>query len=93
MDLPQIEDEAIVKDQTFELIYTQSGYLYIVLPHVPWPTSSTSRDTSHATNALIGAMHQQSAPFSQVQPYGFPPQHVHTSTYQPPPYLLMSNSF
>ena len=41
MDLPEMEDEAILKAQTFELIYAQSRYLYTIVPmhqdllHIP----------------------------------------------------------
>jgi hypothetical protein len=35
--MPQTEDEAITKAQKFDLIYSQSGYLYSVLPDAPLP--------------------------------------------------------
>jgi hypothetical protein len=34
---PQSKEEAIRKDQQFDLIYSQSGYLYTVLPDAPRP--------------------------------------------------------
>ena len=60
MDMPQTKDGAILKAQTFDLIYAQSGYLHVVLPHASWPTSSTTPKLgiSHTTNELIGSMNQ-----------------------------------
>lgn len=65
MGMPQTKDETIFKAQTFELIYAQSYHLYTMLPHAPWPTSSTSPtpSISHATDGQIDSMNQQSSPF------------------------------
>ena len=68
----QIEDETIFRAQTYEIIYTQSRYLYTMLSHAPRPTSSMSStpSISDATDGLIGSMHQQLGPFpTQVHLY------------------------
>lgn len=69
----------------FELIYAQSRYLDMVLPHATRPTSFTSPNMSDVVDELIGAMYQQSTPFPpQAQPYGTPHYHISTSPYQGP---------
>ena len=39
-ELPQIEEEAILKAQHFDLIYAQSGYLYTIITNAPCVFSS-----------------------------------------------------
>lgn len=58
MGTSKIENEAILKDQNFELIYAQYGYLYMMFSHAPRPTSSIepTPDISHVTDGLIGSM-------------------------------------
>ena len=65
MYIPQTNYLSILKAQTFELIYTQFGYLYTMLLHARQPTSSTTPtpDISHPADGLIGSMHQQLGPF------------------------------
>jgi hypothetical protein len=35
MTMPRNEDEAIQKEQLYNIIYSQLGYLYIILPNGP----------------------------------------------------------
>ena len=58
---PQSEEEAILKAQQFDLIYAQSGYLYIVIPDAPRPSTSycDALGASHAADGIIGLVSQQ----------------------------------
>jgi hypothetical protein len=63
--MPQNEYKA----QKFDLIYSQSGYLYMVLPDAPHPLpfNQENLDASHSADGLIGAI-------TQFNPYG---KHIH----------------
>ena len=58
---PQSEEEATLKAQQFDLIYTQSRYLYTVIPNAPRPSTSyrDALGASHAVNGIIGSVSQQ----------------------------------
>jgi hypothetical protein len=73
---PQSEEEAIKKDQQFDLIYAQSGYLYTVFPDAPRPIpfGQDKPGMSHAADGLIGSM-------NHLNPYGHP-----SPTYGAHPY-------
>jgi hypothetical protein len=53
---PQSEEEAISKTQQFELIYAQSGYLYMLLSDAPIlvPFDQDKPGMSHSADGLIG---------------------------------------
>jgi hypothetical protein len=57
---PQSEEESINKAQQFELIYSQSGYLYTVFPNTPRlvPFGQDKPRISHFTDGLIGTTTQ-----------------------------------
>ena len=61
----QSKEEAISKAQQFDLIYAQSGYLYIVFPDAPRPIPfcQDKPEMSHAGDGLIGSM-------THLNPYG-----------------------
>jgi hypothetical protein len=62
---PQSEEEAINKAHQFELIFTQSGYLYTILPDAPRPLpfGQDKIGVSYAEDGLIGSM-------THLKPYG-----------------------
>jgi hypothetical protein len=85
---PQTEEEAIIKAQQFDLIYAQSGYLYIVLHDAPRPIpfGQDKPGMSHAVDGLIGSMMHHN-PYNQPPPiYGEPhyPQPYGGPYYYPP---------
>ena len=58
---PQSEEEAILKAQQFDLIYSQSGYMYTIISDAPH-LGTSYRDAlgaSHAANGIIGSVSQQ----------------------------------
>ena len=59
---PQIEEEAILKAQQFDLIYAQSGYLYTIIPDAPYASTSyqDAPGESHAIDGNIGSISHQS---------------------------------
>ena len=61
---PQSEEEAILKAQQFDLIYTQSVYLYTVIPDAPHPSTSyrDALGASHVVDGIIGSVSQQPQP-------------------------------
>ena len=71
---PQFEEEAILKAQQFDLIYTQSGYLYTIVPDAPHPGTSyrNALGASHAADGIIGSVSQQ--PQHHPTPPTVPPQ-------------------
>jgi hypothetical protein len=88
---PQSEVEAISKAQQYDLIYSQSGYLYPVLPDLPkpMPFGQDKLEMSHSADRLIGNTTHHS-PQPQPPPmYGilqYPLAYGGTSYYPPPPY-------
>jgi hypothetical protein len=88
---PQSEEEAINKAQQYDLIYSQSGYLYIVLPDLPkpMPFSQDKPRMSHSADRLIGnTMHHSPQPQQQLI-FGtpqYPLAYGGTSYYPSPPY-------
>ena len=61
-ECPQIEEEAILKAQQFDLIYAQSRYLYTIILDAPC-AGTAYRDApreSHAIDGIIGYVSHQS---------------------------------
>jgi hypothetical protein len=86
---PQSEEEAISKSQQYNLIYSQSGYLYIVLLDLPKPVpfGQDKPGMSHSADGLIGnTMHRNPQP-QQPPMYGTPqyPSAYGGTSYNPPP--------
>jgi hypothetical protein len=56
------EGHAISRAQYLDLVYSQTGTLYDLLPDTPRPstsTTSTTPATSHAADGVIGTFHAQ----------------------------------
>jgi hypothetical protein len=56
------EEQVISRAQYLDLVYSQTGTLYDLLPDEPRPSttaSSTTHATSHATDGVIGTFHAQ----------------------------------
>jgi hypothetical protein len=88
---PQSEEEAINKAQQFELIYSQSGYLYMVLPDAPRPVpfGQDKPGMSHSTDGLIGTTTHHNPHLQQPPMYGtpqYPLVYGGPPYYPPPPY-------
>jgi hypothetical protein len=83
--LPPIEEEAISKAQQFKLIYSQSGYLYMVLPDAPrpMPFGQDKPGMSHSVDGLIGTTTHHNSHLQQPPMYGTP---QYLSAYGGPPY-------
>jgi hypothetical protein len=57
-----IEEQAISHTQYLDLVYSQMGTLYDLLPDAPRPSTTTTSTTpaaSHATDGVIGTFHAQ----------------------------------
>jgi hypothetical protein len=74
---PQSEEESISKAQQFELIYSQSGYLYMVLLDTlkPMPFSQDKPGMYHSTDELIGTTTHHNRHLQQPPMYGTPQYH------------------
>jgi hypothetical protein len=88
---PQYEEEAIDKDQQFKLIYSQLGYLYMVLPNAPRPMPfiQDKPEMSHSTDGLIGTTTHHNPYPPQPTMYVTPPYPLvygGNPCYPPPPY-------
>jgi hypothetical protein len=88
---PQSEEEAISKAQQFKLIYSQSGYLYTVLPDAPrpMPFGQDKPGMSHSADGLIGTTTHHNSHPQQPPMYGtpqYPPAYGGPPYYNPPPY-------
>jgi hypothetical protein len=81
----QSEEEAIGKTQQFELIYSQSRYLYTVLPDAtrPMPFGQDKPEMSHSTDELIGTTTHHNSHLQQPPMYG---TLQYPSVYGGPPY-------
>ena len=57
----QSKEEAILKAQQFDLIYSQYGYLYTVIPDAPHPSTSyhDAQGESHIADGIIGLVSQK----------------------------------
>ena len=56
------KEQAIIRAQYLDLVYSQMGTLYDLLPDVPRPSTSATSTTpvaSHAANGVIGTFHAQ----------------------------------
>jgi hypothetical protein len=88
---PQSEEEAISKAQQYDLIYSQSGYLYTVLPDLPkpMPFGQDKPGMSHSADRLIGNTTHHNPQPQQPPMYGtpqYPSAYGGTPYYPPPPY-------
>jgi hypothetical protein len=86
---PQSEEEAISKAQQFELIYSQLGYLYTVLPDAPRPVpfGQDKPGMSHSADGLIGTTTHHNPYPPQPTIYGTHPYPLAYggNPYYPPP--------
>jgi hypothetical protein len=56
------EEQAISRAQYLDLVYSQTGTLYDLLPDAPRPSTTTTSTTpaaSHAADGVIGTFHAQ----------------------------------
>lgn len=79
--LPMNESKSIQNTHHFDLIYTQSGYFYILLPTGPHHCSlkKYNASTTHAVNDIIGTMTHKPGPPRIVPLYGDPSMGVPSS--------------
>ena len=49
------EEEAILRAQQLDLLYSQSGILYEIIPEVPRPTHDVEKPRNHA-NGVVGSV-------------------------------------
>jgi hypothetical protein len=86
---PQSKEYSITKAQHFNLIYAQSGYLYIVIPNAPRhvPFGQEKPGMSHATDELIGTTTHHNLYIRTPPMYGTPqyPLIYGRPYYYPPP--------
>ena len=55
-----IEEQAISRDQYLDLVYSQSGTLYDLIPHAPLPTTNPSRPTTEPpADDILGSVQTQ----------------------------------
>jgi hypothetical protein len=65
------EEQAIIRAQYLDLVYSQTGTLYDLLPDLPRPGTSTTSITpaaSHAADGVIGSTHSHSHSVSTTTP-------------------------
>ena len=80
---PQTEEAALQIALKYDLIYAQSGYVYIVLPNLPRLGGANAPGASHSADSIVGAL---SHPYSQPpMGYGLPQGGANTSGTFPPP--------
>jgi hypothetical protein len=95
-NFPQSEEEAIIKAQQYDLIYSQSGYLYTVLPDAlrPVPFVQDKPGMSHVEDGLIGTTTHHN-PYVKPPPMYDTPQYPSIyggPSYYPPPFYQQSYS-
>ena len=83
LNFPQIEEVTLQIVLKYDLIYTQFGYVYTVLPDLPSPDGANAPGESYATDDIIGAL---SHPYTHPpMGYGFPQGGANSSsTFTPP---------
>jgi len=66
--MPATEEDAILKAMQFDLIYTQSGYLYTVIPDAPRTRGflADKPGASHSADGIIGSLSMANLTFHQV---------------------------
>jgi hypothetical protein len=88
-NFPQSEEEAISKAQQYDLIYSQSRYLYTVLPDAPRlvPFGQEKLGRYHLEDVLIGTMTHHNQYIQPPPMYGTP---QNPPVYRGPPYYSPS---
>jgi hypothetical protein len=79
--MPKSEEEAITKEKHFDLIYSQSSYLYMMLPDAPRPQpfGQEKPGTSQSIKRLIKSM-------THFNPYSIHTPHYNTINQYNNPY-------
>ena len=80
---PQTEEATLQIALKYELIYAQSGYVYIVLPDLPRPGGTNTWGASHSADGIVGALSHLNA--QPPMGYGLPQGGASTSSTLPPP--------
>ena len=81
---PQSKEEAILKAQQFDLIYSPSRYLYTVILDAPHLSTSyhNALMVSHAADGIIGSVSQQPHPQPTPPTISLQPSNAANVTYQ-----------
>lgn len=66
---PQIEEESLQTYLRYDLIYVQSGYIYVVISNLPHPRGGNAMGESDITNGIIGTL-SHPLPYTQ-EIYGY----------------------
>jgi hypothetical protein len=83
-----MEEQAISRAQYLDLVYSQMGTLYDLLPNLPHPGTSTSSAppvASHAADGVIGSTHIQSHTVSTTTPKSTSSNVQNAPSPAPPP--------
>jgi len=88
---PQTKEEALQTALRYDLIFSQSGYVYTAILDPPHRGGANAPGESHAADDINGSISHPS-PYTQ-QSYGYPHGGTSSSnTYAPPPSTLFSGS-
>ena len=78
---PQTEEFSLQIVLKYDVIYTQSGYVYTVLPDLPRPSGANALGASHTADSIVGALFN---PYAQPpMGYGFPQGGEHLLHFSP----------
>lgn len=80
---PQFEREALQIALKFDMIYAQLGYVYIVIPDLPWRGVANTSGASHAIGGIVGTLSHPQAYAPPHKSYG-QPQRGTSSIYNYP---------
>jgi hypothetical protein len=81
------EEQAISRSQYLDLVYSQTGILYDLLPDLPHPstsTTSTTPTTSHAVDRVIDTFQAQPHSTSRTNPKPASSNVQNSSSLTPP---------
>lgn len=82
----QTEEEALQIALKYDLIYDQLGYVYTILPDIPWPSVSNTPREYHVNDGIVGSISlPQPLPYLQPAMSYSQPQGQTSSTYTYPP--------